>query len=111
VPAAGANDLSGANFRCLLSGAPIGGDYIKAEPTLVAGARSSWPSWLTVCAGAVFSLQLPSRREAARQADPSGKPDTELFRQALGFRVGNYGMSQWSDLFTPRHSVALGHTQ
>ena len=26
---------------------------------------------------------------------------------ALGFRIGNYGMKNWSDLFTPRQLVAL----
>jgi putative DNA methylase len=31
----------------------------------------------------------------------------EFFQQALGFRVGNYGMSRWSDLFTSRQLVAL----
>ena len=31
----------------------------------------------------------------------------EFFQQALGFRVGNYGMKKWSDLFTSRQLVAL----
>ena len=43
----------------------------------------------------------------ARKADPTWKPDVEFFQQALGFRVGNYGMTKWSDLFTPRQLVAL----
>ena len=30
-----------------------------------------------------------------------------FFQQALGFRIGNYGMSKWSDLFTARQLVAL----
>ena len=37
----------------------------------------------------------------------SWKPDVEFFQQALGFRVGNYGLTKWSDLFTPRQLVAL----
>jgi putative DNA methylase len=37
----------------------------------------------------------------ARNAKPLWKPDVEFFQQALGFRVGNYGMTKWSDLFTP----------
>jgi len=43
----------------------------------------------------------------ARQAKPEWKPDVEFFQKALGFRVGNYGMTKWSDLFTPRQLVAL----
>jgi adenine-specific DNA methylase len=38
---------------------------------------------------------------------PIWKPDVEFFQQALGFRIGNYGMTVWSDLFTPRQLVAL----
>ena len=30
----------------------------------------------------------------------------EFFPQALGFRIGNYGMTRWSDLFTNRQLVA-----
>jgi putative DNA methylase len=35
------------------------------------------------------------------------KPDVEFFQQALGFRIGNYGMTKWSDLFTNRQLIAL----
>ena len=51
----------------------------------------------------------PTRQmeETAQQAVPSWKPDVEFFQQALGFRVGNYGMTKWSDLFTARQLVAL----
>jgi putative DNA methylase len=43
----------------------------------------------------------------ARQAKPEWKPDVEFFQQALGFRIGNYGMKAWSDLFTDRQLTAL----
>ena len=43
----------------------------------------------------------------AREVKPEWKPDVEFFEQALGFRVGNYGMTKWSDLFTKRQLVAL----
>ena len=43
----------------------------------------------------------------ARTAIPEWKPDVEFFPHALGFRIGNYGMTNWSDLFTPRQLVAL----
>jgi putative DNA methylase len=45
--------------------------------------------------------------DVARQANPEWKPDLEFFQQALGFRVGNYGMKRWSDLFTLRQLVVL----
>ena len=43
----------------------------------------------------------------AQGAEPEWKPDIEFFQQALGFRVGNYGLSKWSDLFTSRQLVTL----
>lgn len=38
----------------------------------------------------------------AKSAVPEWKPDMEFFQQALGFRIGNYGMTKWSNLFTAR---------
>ena len=35
------------------------------------------------------------------------KPDVAFDQQALGFRVGNYGMTLWSHLFTPRQLAML----
>ncbi|SBO44247.1 DUF1156 domain-containing protein [Cyanobium sp. NIES-981] len=47
------------------------------------------------------------QEDIAKNAQPFWKPDVEFFQQALGFRVGNYGMTRWSDLFTDRQLVAL----
>ena len=106
-PAQGTKLGRGANFRCLMSDAPIPGDYIKAEgKTGRMGARL-----MAIVAegdrGRVYLPPTPEQEAAARQAAPEWKPDVEFFQQALGFRVGNYGMTKWSDLFTPRQLVAL----
>ena len=97
----------GANFRCLMSGTPIAGDYIKAEGQAGRmGARL-----MAIVAegerGRVYLAPTPEHEAATRQAKPEWRPDVEFFQQALGFRVGNYGMTKWSDLFTPRQLVAL----
>jgi putative DNA methylase len=42
-----------------------------------------------------------------QEAQPTWKPDVEFFQQALGFRIGNYGMSKWSDLYTTRQLTTL----
>ena len=55
----------------------------------------------------VYLPPIPEQEECARKAMPEWKPDVEFFQQALGFRVGNYGMTKWSDLFAPRQLVAL----
>jgi len=99
--------LSRANFACLMSGTPVSGGYIKAEgkegrmgarlmATVVEGDR-----------GRVYLAPTPQMEAVALKAKPVWKPDVEFFQQALGFRVGNYGMTKWSDLFTARQLVAL----
>ncbi len=57
--------------------------------------------------GRVYLAPTQDHEVAARNAKPDWKPDVEFFQQALGFRIGNYGLSKWSDLFTPRQIVAL----
>ena len=57
--------------------------------------------------GRVYLPPTEAMEAVARQAEPEWKPDVEFFQQALGFRVGNYGMTKWSDLFTSRQLVAL----
>ena len=55
----------------------------------------------------VYLAPTTEHEEAARNAIPEWRPEVAFFQQALGFRVGNYGMTKWSDLFTPRQLVAL----
>ncbi len=98
----------GANFNCLMSGSPISADYIKAEGRSGRlGARM-----MVIVAegerGRVYLAPTPEHEAAAKKARPSWKPDVEFFEHALGFRVGNYGMKTWSDLFSDRQLVALG---
>ena len=106
-PAQGTKLGRGANFRCLMSDAPIPGDYIKAEGK---AGRMGARLMAVVAEGdreRVYLTPTSEQEAAARKAAPEWKPDVEFFQQALGFRVGNYGMTKWSDLFTPRQLVAL----
>ena len=104
---AGTKLSRGPNFRCLMSGTPIAGDYIKAEGK---AGRMSTRLMAIVAEGERRRIYLPpieEHGECARNTEPEWSPDVEFFPQALGFRVGNYGMSKWSDLFSPRQLVAL----
>ena len=97
----------GANFRCVMSGTPINGDYIMAEGKAGRiGARL-----MAIVAegerGRVYIAPTLEMETTAVKSRPSWRPDVEFFQQALGFRIGNYGMTKWSDLFTPRQLVAL----
>ena len=104
---AGTKLSRGANFRCLMSGSPISGDYIKGEGQ----AKRMGARLMAVVAegdrGRVYLPPTAEHEEAAGKAIPEWRPDVEFFQQALGFRVGNYGMTKWSDLFAPRQLVAL----
>ncbi|MGE0386745.1 MAG: DUF1156 domain-containing protein [Gammaproteobacteria bacterium] len=97
----------GANFECLMSGAPITGEYIKAEGK----AGRIGERLMAIVAegqrGRVYLAPTPEHEALARKAKPDWKPDVEFFQRALGFRVGNYGMTKWSDLFTDRQLVGL----
>jgi len=96
-----------ANFACLMSGVPISGDYIRAE----AKAGRMGARLMAIVAeserGRIYLTPTSEHESAAERAKPKWKPDVEFFQQALGFRVGNYGMTTWSDLFTCRQLVAL----
>jgi len=97
----------GANFRCLISDAPISPEYIRSEAMAgrlaekLMGVVAEGPS------GRLFLSPSDADEKVARSARPKWKPDVEFFQQALGFRIGNYGMSKWSDLFSNRQLVAM----
>ena len=97
----------GANFRCLLSDAPISPEYIRSEAMAgrlaekLIGIVAEGPD------GRLFLSPSNEDETIARSAKPKWQPDVEFFQQALGFRIGNYGMSKWSDLFSNRQLVAM----
>ena len=98
---------SGSPFKCLISGSPMPFDYLRGEGK--AGRLGS--RLLAVVAegdrGRVYLTPTTAQERAARNAAPAWEPDTDLPQRALGFRVQEYGMLQWRDLFTDRQLVAL----
>ena len=55
----------------------------------------------------VYLSPTPEHEAIAHGVHAEWKPDVAFYQQALGFRVGNYGMTLWSDLFTPRQLAML----
>ena len=79
----------GAHFQCLMSAAPISGDYIMAEGK---AGRMGSRLMAVVAEGERARVYLPPTtaiEAAANQTKPDWKPDVDFFQQALGFRVGN----------------------
>jgi len=96
----------GANFRCIMSGTPIAGDYIKAEGRAGRmGARlmaivAEGPN------GRAYLPPTPEHEAIAREAKPTWKPENELIGKCRD-QLPLYGMNTFADLFTPRQLVAL----
>lgn len=97
----------GANFRCLLSDMPIDPKYIKAEGV----ARRLGQRLMAVVAegvrGRIYLSPTELHEAIARQVQPEWKPETPLPDDPRNFWTLNYGLSKFSDLFTPRQLVAL----
>ena len=98
---------SGSPFVCLMSGTPMPFSELRAE----AKAGRMGKRLMAIVAegdrGRVYFSPTAEHEKIARQAKPEGVPETELPQKALGFRVQEYGMKRWRDLFTPRQLVAL----
>ena len=97
----------GANFRCIMSGTPIAGDYIKAEGR---AGRMSAKLMAFVAEGERGRVYLPPTSEmeaAALNAEPNWKPDSPLPDDPRNFWTVQYGLTTFGDLFTPRQIVAL----
>jgi putative DNA methylase len=97
----------GANFRCLISGSPISGDYIKAEGQ---AKRMGAKLMAIVAEGARGRVYLPptlEHEEIAHQAVPTWKPSGDVPPRLTGGTCVPYGLSEWGDLFTSRQLVSL----
>lgn len=98
---------SGSNFLCLVSGTPMPFEYLRSEAK--AGRMGS--RLMAIVAegeqGRVYFPPTPEIEALALSARPEDVPETDLPKKALGFRIQEYGMTRWRDLFTSRQLVAL----
>lgn len=97
----------GANFRCVMSGAPIASDFIYAE----ANAGRMVARMMAIVAegdrGRVYLSPTPEMEAIARQAVPEWKPEVAMPENPRWFSPPLYGLKTYGDLFTPRQLVAL----
>jgi len=97
----------GANFKCLMSGTPISGDYIKAEGK--AGRMGT--RLMAIVAegerGRVYLAPTPEHEAVAHKAQPEWKPEVTISGSTQYLGVKPYGMDRFDQLFTDRQLVAL----
>ena len=104
---AGTKLSRGANSRCLMSGTPIAGDYIKAEG--MAGRMGA--RLMAIVAegnrGRVYLAPTEEHESAAREARLDWKPAMSMPDNPRWFSPPLYGLSTFGDLFTHRQLAAL----
>ena len=104
---AGTKLARGANFRCVMSGTPMGGDYIKGEG--MAGRMGA--RLMAVVAegdrGRVYLEPTPEHESAARRAQPTWEPEVAIPPDRRSMFTPLYGLTHFNHLFTPRQLVAL----
>jgi putative DNA methylase len=97
----------GANFRCVMSGSPIDGDYIKTEGK--AGRLGT--RLMAIVAegkrGRVYFAPTPQHEAAAKMARPDWRPEQQLPDDPRNFWTVQYGFTTYGHLFDSRQLVAL----
>ncbi len=99
--------VSRTGATCLVCNTPVPLAHIRAEGK---AGRMGSQLMAIVAEGNRERIYLPPDPEHEKAADvprPEGVPETELPKQALGFRVQAYGMTHHADLFTNRQLTAL----
>ena len=104
---AGTKLSRGANFRCLMSGAPIAPAYIKAEG--MAGRMGA--RLMAIVAegdrGRVYLAPTEEHAATASHAQADWKPQVSVPERLTGGTCYGYGLTTFGDLFTDRQLVAL----
>ncbi|MEO7331716.1 MAG: hypothetical protein ABI193_24285, partial [Minicystis sp.] len=99
--------LARANFACLVSGAPISGEYIKLEGKAGhMGARL-----MAIVAegerGRLYLSPTLAHERTAKGANPGWRPDGEIATRMTGGNCTPYGLASWGDIFTSRQLASL----
>ena len=92
---------------CLACGSGVALTYVRAEGR---AGRLGCTLVAVVAEGERRRVYLPpddEHRRAAMVQRSEGAPEAALPAEALGFRVQNYGLTRWADLFTNRQLVAV----
>ena len=97
----------GANFRCVMSDAPIASEHIYSE----ANAGRMGARLMAIVAegqrGRVYLAPTAEMEAIALTAQPTWKPEVAMPENPRWFSPPLYGLKTYGDLFTPRQLVVL----
>jgi len=92
---------------CVACGTPVGLDYVRSEGKAGRMGQQLMAIVAEGDKGRIYLSPTEEQEKVAFSAKPIWKPESNLPKEALGFRVQNYGMTKHADLFTNRQLVAL----
>ncbi len=92
--------LARANFVCLMSGTPIGGDYIKSEGQAGRMAARLMAVVVEGKNGRIYLSPTPEDEYLAQKEQPTWKPMGKVPPRLSGGTCVPYGLKEWGDLFT-----------
>jgi putative DNA methylase len=104
---AGTKLARGANFRCIVSGAPISADYIKAEGMAGRMGARLMAMVADTEGGRVYLAPTTEQENAVLGLAPEWKPDLTISGSTQYLGVKPYGMERFDQLFTDRQLLAL----
>lgn len=99
--------LSRANFVCIMSGAPISGDYIKSEAMAGCLGQRLMAVVAKGQSGRVYLPPTEKMERAAYGAQAEWRPNITISGSSQYLGVKPYGMDRVDQLFTERQLVAL----
>ena len=99
--------ISRGIFKCILSNTPIDPHYVREEARKGKLGQKLFGMVLEGKKGRIYIDPQEEHEKIADVERYESSADINFFEKALGFRIGNYGMSKWSDLFSSRQLLAL----
>jgi putative DNA methylase len=96
-----------AAFICLLSKSPIDYKHIRAEGKAGGMGQRLMAIVAEGTRGRIYLSPTPKQIAIAESAKPEWSPEMDLPNNPRDFKTPNYGLTKFSDLFTPRQLLAL----
>ena len=92
---------------CVACGTAVALEYLRATAREIGFGTRLMAVMATANGRRIYLPPDDEQVDAAMVERPASAPDASLPTEALGFRVQNYGMTMWADLFTSRQLLAM----